>query len=137
VPDVERAKTFYTGVFGWQVLGEGADPARRFALLGDGGRVVLTLWEQSTGRFSTERPGLHHLSFEVESIEQVEEAAARARQLGATPIYDGIVPHAEGASSGGAFFEDPDGIRLEVYAPSGADAFNPAPSGAAPSCGFF
>ncbi len=35
-------------------------------------------------------------------------------------IYDGIVPHAEGAQSGGIFFEDPDGIRLEIYAPNGA-----------------
>ena len=51
-------------------------------------------------------------------------------------IYDGIVPHAEGTQSGGIFFEDPDGIRLEIYAPSGAGDRQP-PSPGAPSCGFF
>lgn len=37
-------------------------------------------------------------------------------------------PHAEGAQSGGVFFEDPDGIRLEIYAPNGAgDQTAPTP----------
>jgi hypothetical protein len=47
-----------------------------------------------------------------------------------------VVAHGEGVASGGIFFTDPDGIRLEVYAPSGAQSA-PAPSGAAPTCGFF
>jgi hypothetical protein len=34
------------------------------------------------------------------------------------------------------FFTDPDGTRLEVYAPSGAEGAT-APAGAAPTCGFF
>ncbi|HLA74470.1 MAG TPA: VOC family protein, partial [Gammaproteobacteria bacterium] len=34
------------------------------------------------------------------------------------------------------FFEDPDGIRLEIYAPSGAAGCQ-APMPGAPSCGFF
>ena len=51
-------------------------------------------------------------------------------------VYDGVVPHGEGASSGGVFFTDPDGIRLEIYAPSGADTA-PAPTQGAPTCGFF
>ena len=50
--------------------------------------------------------------------------------------HGGIVPHGEGASSGGIFFEDPDGTRLEIYAPAGANTA-PAPSGTAPTCGFF
>ena len=49
---------------------------------------------------------------------------------------DGVVAHGEGAASGGIFFTDPDGIRLEIYAPGGAESA-PAPSGAAPTCGFF
>jgi hypothetical protein len=40
----------------------------------------------------------------------------------------------EGAASGGIFFFDPDGIRLEIFTPTGADV---APSGTAPTCGFF
>ena len=34
------------------------------------------------------------------------------------------------------FFTDPDGIRLEIYAPAGADTA-PAPTPGAPTCGFF
>jgi predicted pyridoxine 5'-phosphate oxidase superfamily flavin-nucleotide-binding protein len=42
----------------------------------------------------------------------------------------------EGAASGGIFFFDPDGIRLEIFTPTGADVA-PAPSGTAPTCGSF
>ncbi|HLZ57299.1 MAG TPA: hypothetical protein VKR06_10155 [Ktedonosporobacter sp.] len=47
-----------------------------------------------------------------------------------------MVPHSEGAASGGIFFTDPDGIRLEIYSPTGAGE-NPAPVASAPTCGFF
>ena len=57
---------------------------------------------------------------------------ARAQRL----HYAGIVPHAEGMDSGGVFFEDPDGIRLEIYAPAGAGGHTAAVAGA-PACGFF
>ena len=59
-----------------------------------------------------------------------------ARELGAPVFHDGLVAHREGAASGGLFFADPDGTRLEVFAPSGAQD-SPAPSGAEPTCGFF
>ena len=39
-------------------------------------------------------------------------------------------------SSGGVYFTDPDGIRLEIYAPTGAE-IAPAPTKTAPTCGFF
>ena len=136
VSQLERSREFYKAVFGFEVTGESLKEGRRFAFLGDGTHLVLTLWEQSQGQFERARPGLHHLSFQVETIEQVREAEQRIRDLGASLIYDGIVPHAEGAGSGGVFFEDPDGIRLEIYAPSGASS-KAAPVSDAPSCGFF
>jgi lactoylglutathione lyase len=137
VPDVARALPFYSGVFGWDVLGESDDPAKRFAFLGDGDGIVVTLWEQSGGAFATDRPGLHHLAFAVGSIDEVEAAEARVRELGGTVQHGGIVPHSENAGSGGIFFTDPDGIRLEIYAGDGAQAHGTAPAGAAPTCGFF
>ncbi|HYN95530.1 MAG TPA: hypothetical protein VES42_16910 [Pilimelia sp.] len=67
---------------------------------------------------------------------EVRAAEATLREAGAVFAYDGVVPHGEGAASGGIFFTDPDGIRLEIYAPDGAQALT-APVPAAPTCGFF
>ncbi|WP_026910599.1 VOC family protein [Patulibacter minatonensis] len=144
VTDLDRSRDFYVDVFGFEVAQESSDPERRFAFLADDGRLALTLWQQSTGTFAADGPGLHHLSFEVQDIEQVREAEARVRAAearvraaGAKLHHDGIVPHGEGVSSGGIFFEDPDGTRLEIYAPRGADAEAQAPDAAVPTCGFF
>lgn len=136
VTDLARSKRFYQDVFGWEVLSEGGDDQQPFAFLGAGSALLVTLWQQSAGRFAKDRPGLHHLSFQVAGIEDVQAAEARVRALDVRLYHDGVVPHGEGVSSGGIFFEDPDGTRLEIYAPSGADQ-HAAPSGAAPTCGFF
>ena len=139
VTNLERSRDFYGEVFGLSDMGGsggGSDAApRRFAFLGDGTNIVLTLWEQSEGRFENNRPGLHHLSFKVPSIDHVREAEKKLLLRGATFAYEGIVPHAEGAQSGGIFFEDPDGSRLEIFAPVGAGE-QKAP-GEGPTCGFF
>ncbi len=137
VTDLNRSKQFYQTIFQLDVLGESATPGREFVFLGDDGKVLLTLWPQSKGRFAAQNPGLHHLSFQVETIEKVKEAEARIRKQGVKVHHTGIVPHAERLSSGGVFFEDPDGIRLEITAPQGADAEGKAPYGEAPTCGFF
>ncbi|MEV4682484.1 VOC family protein [Streptomyces kurssanovii] len=136
VTDLETALPFYLRVFGFEILAEGKDDDRKWAFLGRDGRLVLTLWEQSGTPFSTGSAGLHHLSFQVDTIEDVETAQAVLRELGADFTHDGVVSHGEGAGSGGIFFTDPDGIRLEIYAPTGAEDA-PAPTGAAPTCGFF
>ena len=131
VADLDRSVEFYAGIFGWSVKGRGDG----YAFLGDDARLILTLWQQSDGTFATDRPGLHHLSFEVDSVAAVEAAEARVRDAGLKLYHDGIVPHGEGATSGGIFFEDPDGIRLEIF--TGAGVHGTAPSQAAPTCGFF
>ena len=114
VSHLDRSKQFYQDVFGFQVMGESQAEGRRFLFLGHGGELILTLWQQSDGRFEKHRPGLHHLSFRVDSIEKVQEAERKLRAMNVRFHYEGIVPHAEGLQSGGLFFEDPDGIRLEV-----------------------
>ncbi|MET8798989.1 VOC family protein [Nocardia sp. NPDC004568] len=136
VSQLDRSLRFYRDVLGFDELATGADADRRWAFLGAGGELALTLWQQSAGEFPVDRPGLHHLSFQVSSVEQVRqvEAALTAREV--TFFHDGVVAHGEGAASGGIFFADPDGIRLEVYTPAGVESA-PAPSGAAPTCGFF
>jgi catechol 2,3-dioxygenase-like lactoylglutathione lyase family enzyme len=136
VTDLTRSKDFYQSVFGYDVVMEGSEPDRRFAFLGAEGKLLLTLWQQATSAYDGRTSGLHHLSFQVNSIADVQEAERRVRAAGSKPYHDGIVAHREGASSGGIFFEDPDGTRLEIYAPTGAEQHE-APSSAAPTCGFF
>lgn len=136
VTDLDRSMDFYGKVFDFEVLGEGKETDRRFAFLGRDGKLQVTLWQQSAAAFPTASAGLHHLSFQVETVDEVKDAEAVLRDLGAEFAYDGVVPHGEGASSGGIFFTDPDGIRLEIYSPSGAEAHQ-APTAGAPTCGFF
>ncbi|MFJ4705124.1 VOC family protein [Streptomyces anulatus] len=136
VTDLDRSLAFYREVFDFEVLAEGKDEGRRWAFLGRGSRLLVTLWQQSEGAFSTTLPGLHHLSFQVDTVEEVRATEKVLRTLGAAFTYDGVVPHGENGNSGGIFFSDPDGIRLELYAPTGADPAD-APTSGAPTCGFF
>lgn len=135
VTDLDRSRRFYEAAFGLDTIGLSEAEGRRYAFLGARGQLVLTLWQQSDGQFETGRPGLHHLAFRVATIADVERAQARLRDLGVRFLYDGIVAHREGAASGGVYFADPDGIRLEIYTPAGAEA-RAAPS-QGPACGFF
>jgi catechol 2,3-dioxygenase-like lactoylglutathione lyase family enzyme len=136
VTDLERSLAFYRAVFDFEVMAEGKEDNRRWAFLGRDNQLLVTLWQQSTGPFPTDRPGLHHLSFQVESVDEVKATAEALRGLGAEFAYDGVVPHGENGTSGGIFFNDPDGVRLEIYAPTGADPAD-APTPGAPTCGFF
>jgi len=77
VTDAERSGRFYREVFGLDRLGESQEDGRRFVFLGHAEKLVLTLWQQSAGRFDAARPGLHHLSFQVESIEDVRGQPAK------------------------------------------------------------
>ena len=104
VTDLDRAVRFYESVFGFTVGGRSDQDARRFAFLNNGDTLALTLWQQSDGRFDGARPGLHHLSFRVPTLGDVRAAQDRVREAGGRFLYEGAVPHGEGASSGGIFF---------------------------------
>lgn len=136
VSNLTRSIAFYRQAFGFDELAVSAEGARRFAFLGFDSGPVLTLWEQSSGEFSAATPGLHHLSFQVDSIQQVRQVEAILKQLSTVFAHDGVVAHQEGVASGGIFFADPDGIRLEVFAVVGAEQYQ-APAGESPTCGFF
>ncbi|MFD7560192.1 MULTISPECIES: VOC family protein [unclassified Streptomyces] len=136
VTDLERSLAFYRDALGFRVLGEGKEEGRRFAFLGQDGELVLTLWQQADGAYAPTAAGLHHLAFSAGAIEEVRAYEERLRGLGVEFAYEGVVAHREGAASGGIFFHDPDGTRLEISVPTGAEGA-PAPSESAPTCGFF
>ena len=136
VTDLDRSLAFYRDVLGFTPLAEGKEEGRRYAFLGDGENLVLTLWQQAEQPYASRRAGLHHLALEADTIEKVREYEEALRAYGVDFAYEGVVAHREGSASGGIFFHDPDGTRLEISVPSGAEEA-PAPSGAAPTCGFF
>ncbi|MFH9722161.1 VOC family protein [Streptomyces sp. NPDC017254] len=136
VTDLDRSLAFYGEVLGFEALGKGEEGDSRFAFLGQDGRLVLTLWQQADDSYAPARAGLHHLAFEAESLDRVRAAEAALTARGAAFAYEGVVAHREGAASGGIFFHDPDGTRLEISVPRGTEGAE-APSESAPTCGFF
>ncbi|MFI5986317.1 VOC family protein [Streptomyces sp. NPDC051555] len=136
VTDLDRSLGFYRDALGFELLGEGKEADRRYAFLGQDGALVLTLWEQASGPFAPAAAGLHHLALSADTIEEVRAYEERLRGLGVDFAYEGVVPHREGAASGGIFFHDPDGTRLEISVPAGVEDA-PAPVTGAPTCGFF
>ncbi|MEU7060336.1 VOC family protein [Streptomyces sp. NPDC046197] len=139
VTDLDRSLAFYRDVLGFALLAEGKEEGRRYAFLGDGDggdAPVLTLWQQAQEPYRPDRAGLHHLAFTADSIEQVRTYEEALRAYGAEFAHEGVVAHREGSASGGIFFHDPDGTRLEISVPRGAEEA-PAPHQAAPTCGFF
>ena len=136
VTDLDRSLAFYRDVLGFALVAEGKEEGRRYAFLGDGENLVLTLWQQAEQTYDGARAGLHHLAFQADSVERVREYEEALKAYGADFAYEGVVAHREGAASGGIFFHDPDGTRLEISVPSGAEGA-PAPVESAPTCGFF
>ncbi|MFE3766761.1 VOC family protein [Streptomyces sp. NPDC059104] len=136
VTDLDRSLAFYRDALDFELLGEGKEDGRRFAFLGRDGELALTLWQQADDRYAPRAAGLHHLAFSAGAIEEVRAYEDRLLGLGVDFAYEGVVAHREGATSGGIFFHDPDGTRLEISVPTGAEGA-PAPTAAAPTCGFF
>jgi catechol-2,3-dioxygenase len=76
VSDMDISEGFYQEVLGLRVAEESVEFPFRYASLARDGKTVLTLWEQSGGRFKKRRPGLHHLAFEAGSVEEVNRTKA-------------------------------------------------------------
>ncbi|MFF3649718.1 VOC family protein [Streptomyces sp. NPDC002181] len=136
VTDLTRSLAFYRDALGFEQLGGGEEADRRFAFLGQDGELVLTLWQQADGAYAPAAAGLHHLALSAATVDEVRAYEERLRGLGVEFAYEGVVAHGEGRASGGIFFHDPDGTRLEISAPVGAEGA-PVPISGAPTCGFF
>jgi catechol 2,3-dioxygenase-like lactoylglutathione lyase family enzyme len=70
--------------------------------------------------YHRKRIGLNHLAFQAASRAQVDEIAAWVKGAGYTTLYDDKYPYAGGANYYALYCEDPDRIKVEVVAPSGA-----------------
>ena len=106
VNNIEISKKFYIELFDFEIIFEETKDDRKYMFLGHNGEIVITLWEQSNKEFSTDTAELHHLAFQVDSIEDLIVFEKKLELLNVKKIYDKIVSHAEGADSGGIFFYD-------------------------------
>ncbi|KYG30770.1 VOC family protein [Alkalihalobacillus trypoxylicola] len=136
VKNLETSISFYTDVFGLEVISKSLEDGKKFAFLGHNGDITITLWEQSQNEFSKNQSGLHHLAFETDSLDSVKQLESKLIEMGTKMIYRGVTLHEEGAGSGGIFFLDPDGIRLEIYTAS-VEHSDHSSNSEGPACGFF
>ncbi len=117
VRDVARSEAFYDRVMRFLGFKKGTAP-----IVGEPHAHYFNRVTQYTIRPARSadahdpyRPGLHHLCFRVASRAEVDEAAAGLRALGVEASAPRL--HPEYAPDYYAtFFEDPDGIRLEIVA---------------------
>jgi glyoxylase I family protein len=131
VTDVQRSREFYTGLLGFQVVAESPpadDPAAEevFKILFGGvamlrGNLLMGLRPMAPAgdRFDPDRVGLDHLSFDVESREDLEQAVRLFDEHGVT---HGAITRLAGFGFDILSFEDPDGIQLELTAPVASSA---------------
>jgi len=136
VNDIEVSKKFYKNVFDFEVIAERLEGDKKYLFLGLNGEIIITLWEQSKKKFSKDTAGLHHLAFQIDTVEQLINFEKKLDTLNVEKIYDKIVSHAEGTESGGIYFLDPDSVRLEVCVSKNIGKSQPD-SNEDLSCGFF
>ena len=116
VTDVERSVAFYSSILGFQKV---ADFGTRAIM--HNGHVLVALTPPAdpaqaitNDRFNENRVGLDHVSFSVDSLAEMERAAALLDEEG---IEHGAI------NDLGAFgiyvmsFRDPDNVQLELTAP--------------------
>jgi glyoxylase I family protein len=114
VTDVDRAREFYTGVLGFQVV----MPLPSGVLLSNGS-VLLGLGPAperpiSDDRFDENRVGLDHLSFAVSSRAELEQAEQLLNQRKIP--NGGVKDLGEAMGLYILAFRDPDNIQLELTA---------------------
>lgn len=126
VTDVEQSRQFYTGVLGFDVIAESPpadDPsaAEIFRTLFGGvvmirGSLVLGLRPMAPAgdRFDPNRVGLDHLSFNVASRADLEQAMQCLAERG---VKHGEIASLPSFGIDVLSFEDPDGVQLELTAP--------------------
>ncbi len=127
VTDLARSREFYTGLLGFEVAVESPppdDPAAEeaFKILFGGivmvrGNLLMGLrpMAPSGDRFDPDRVGLDHLSFSVASRDDLDQALRLFDEHG---VAHGAITTLPSFGIDVLPFEDPDGMQLELTAPS-------------------
>lgn len=115
VADLDRARRFYTDVLGFKVSDaypEGMMPGGMVFLRCNGDHHCLAL---VGGRDAGDKAGpksLHHLAFELATLDEVFRARDHLKAHGATLVYEG---RRRAGCQISVEFLDPDGHHLELY----------------------
>jgi glyoxylase I family protein len=114
VSDLARSVPWYTATLGLDVVGDQQhDEGRTVVLAPPSGTFVILLQEHKAHEgagFSEHRPGLDHLSFRVDGVDQLEQWRARFDDLGVA--HQALRQEDFGAV---LIFRDPDRIQLELF----------------------
>jgi len=126
VTDVERSKEFYTGLLGFDIAVDSPpkdDPAAKETYPVLWGGCVMVRGDLLMGlrpvapkgdRFDEDRVGLDHLSFNVSSKDELDEAV---KLFDARGIEHGPIKPLAGFGIYVLPFRDPDNIQVELTAP--------------------
>lgn len=113
VADIERALDFYTHVMGFEVSDVYPDsmtPGRMaFLRFSEGHHGIALVGDAEAESRSRE---LHHMAFEVETLDEVFKARAHLEEQGVKIAYEG---RRRAGVQIAVEFCDPDGYRLEIY----------------------
>ena len=132
--DVEKTAKFYIETFGMKEVGKINDPGTRGVFLTDGDINLAILNFKTDAAAGVERgtgwSGIHHIGFQVESLEAITE---RLAAVGAPPRDD--INQALGVGHGTQRYGNvevkytaPDGVTVDVSESGwvGTSTFNPA-----------
>jgi len=112
--DYPKSKHFYVEILGLQIVREVYREDRRsFKLdlqVGDQYQIELFSFPDPPARVSApEACGLRHLAFEVDNVQET------ARKLGALGLEIEPIRIDKATSKSFTFFQDPDGLPIEIY----------------------
>jgi catechol 2,3-dioxygenase len=115
VSDIERSKRFYTEVLGFKISDDyppSMAPGGFVFLRCNGDHHCLALVGGATVNGSREDKTLHHLAFELGTLEEVFRARDHLKAAGAKLVFEG---RRRAGCQVSVEFLDPDGHHLELY----------------------
>ena len=116
VTDLERSVAFYTGVLGFKVsdlYGDDMMPGGMVFMRCNTDHHGVALIGGASGTTGPEnKRGLHHMAFEVGTLDEVFRARDFLRKCGATIVFEG---RRRAGVQIAVEFLDPDGHNLEIY----------------------
>ncbi len=113
VTDLQRSRAFYAGVLGFKVsdiIGEDMMKGGMVFMRCNADHHGVALVGGAPG--PSERRELHHMAFEVGSLDEVFLARRHLREHGVTIIFEG---RRRAGAQIAVEFVDPDGHNLEIY----------------------